>query len=115
MKEFSNVQLQVIKSIEKSIAADESKLQKVNKQFERKLKKLENAIEDLKGQYLANKELLELSIHRANQSLSEYTGGLELKDIQQLSDNKEEFIEIDSAEEDEREFWDDIFNKKHNY
>ena len=80
-----------------------------------KLKKLEDAIEDLKGQYLANKELLELSIHRANQSLSEYTGGLELKDIQQLSDNKEEFVEIDSIEEDEREFWDDIFNKKNNY
>lgn len=99
MKELTNIQLQVVKSIERSIESDQKKLERLNSSFERKLGQLEGKIADLRGSYAANKELLELSIERAHQSIVEFTGGAGLKDILYpvVSDDVVEIEETDGS------------------
>ena len=117
MKEFTGIQLTVIKAIEKSMAHDKAKLDRIIKEYEKKLKRLEDSIAELKGKYTADVEILELSIERSAQAIMEYTGGLKIDELVSSSPPKEvdDFDSVFGEEEEDDggdEPFKNIFSRK---
>lgn len=97
MKEFTGVQLQVIKALEKSIIADQSKLERVEESFKRQLTRLEERIDDLKGKTAADRELIKDSIDKSLEALKSFLGEESLDSVWRLLEMRREAEDFDEV------------------
>lgn len=97
MKEFTGVQLQVIKALEKSIIADQAKLERVEESFKRQLTRLEERIDDLKGKTAADRELIKDSIDKSLEALKSFLGEESLDSVWRLLEMRREAEDFDEV------------------
>lgn len=97
MKEFTGVQLQVVKALEKSIQTDKARLEKLEEFFIRQNARLEDRMEDLKGKTAANRELIQDSIDKSLEALKSFMGADSVEEVVKVLEMRQEAEDFDEV------------------